>query len=146
MKTFHQWVGLYLTKILHPLSWALSLHHTIHILLWLWCYISVHSTTTTPPTSLTPLTLTPTYTSFTLTTFSYLQILTMISSSALTASLSLIPIPSNYCSLPYLFLVLWPSLTNLSLALQYHITNYISALVCFCYCQGIPLVSNSGCT
>ena len=33
------------------------------------CYISLHSITTTPPTSLTPLTLTPTYTPFTLTMF-----------------------------------------------------------------------------
>ena len=70
------------------------------------CYISFHSITTTPPTSLTPTTLTPTYTSFTLTMFSYLQIHPIISSPALTTLLSLIPILLNYCSLPYLFLVL----------------------------------------
>ena len=49
---------------------------------------------------------------------SYLQIHPTISSPALTTLLSLIPVPLNYCSLPYLFLVLWLSLTNLSL--PYH--------------------------
>ena len=57
-----------------------------------YCYISLHSTTITPLTSLTPPTLTPTYTSVTLTTFSYLQIHPMSSSPALTTLLSLIPI------------------------------------------------------
>ena len=46
---------------------------------------------------------------------SYLQIHPIISSPALTALLSLISILLNYHSLPYLFLVLWLSLTNLSL-------------------------------
>ena len=49
---------------------------------------------------------------------SYLQIHLTISSPALTALLSLISILLNYCSLPYLFLVLWLSLTNLPL--PYH--------------------------
>ena len=89
------------------------------------CYISVHSITTTPLTSLTPPTLTLTYTSFTLTTFPIFKSIPQF---------PLLPLLHYYHLSPYFLittscltflLVLWLSLTNLPflLVLWLSLTN-----------------------
>ena len=99
MNTAHN--GVYLGQALYKICSCLNTVYKVHSHSLFECYISLHSTTTTPPTSLTPPTLTPTCTSFTSTTFSYLQIHPMFSSPALTV----------LCHLFLYFLITTPCLT-----------------------------------